>query len=397
MTMPPTLVRRTAWPASVSRAVVTPLQPSVVYASQSPDELDAQYAGEVKGYTYAREGHPNAEVLATKIDALEGASGGLILGSGMAAVTAVLMGLLGSGDHVIGGDQLYGRSLRLMMQDLNRFGIATSLADPTDVAAMERAIRPETRMILIETVSNPTLRVADLDGIARLCRERGILLAVDSTFSTPRGVRPLDHGADVVIHSVTKLLAGHSDVTLGYAACRDPVLRRAVYDFAVTTGMVPSPFDCWLAERGLHSFHLRYDRAEENAVRLADHIAGLEGVVRVLYPLRPDHPDHDRAVALLGGRGGNMVSFEVAGGRAAANALTRAMPDLAFAPTLGDVGTTLSHPASSSHRAVSPEAREAIGISEGFFRVSVGVEDIGLLTAEFGRGIAAARASVTSG
>lgn len=389
--IPENLVRRVIWPASVSRAVGTPLQPSVVYASESPDQLDAQYQGLVKGFTYAREGHPNAEVLAAKIDALEGATGGLILGSGMAAVTAVLMGILGAGDHVIGGDQLYGRSLRLMGQDLARFGIASSLADPTDVAAMAAAIRPETRMVLIEVVSNPTLRVADLEGIAGLCRERGILLAVDSTFSTPRGIKPLEYGADFVIHSVTKLLAGHSDVTLGYVAARDPAHRRAVYDFAVTTGMTPSPFDCWLAERGLYSFHLRYDRAEENAARLAAHLAAMTGVKRVLYPLRPDHPDHNRAVGLLGTRGGNMLSFELEGGRAAANAMTRAMPDVAFAPTLGDIGTTLSHPASSSHRVMAAEARAALGISEGFFRVSVGVEDIDLLIRDFSAGVAAAR------
>ena len=389
--IPESLVRRTPWPVSVSRAVGTPLQPSVVYASESPDQLDAQYNGDVKGYTYAREGHPNAEVLAAKIDALEGATGGLVVGSGMAAVTAALMGLLGAGDHVIGGDQLYGRSLRLMTQDLNRFGIATSLADPTDVVAVAAAIRPETKMILIETVSNPTLRVADLEGIAGLAKARGILLAVDATFTTPRALRCLDHGADIVIHSVTKLLAGHSDVTLGYVVARDPAHRKAIYDFAVTTGLTPSPFDCWLAERGLYSFHLRYDRAEENAARLADHLAGLAGVKRVIYPLRPDHPDHNRAAALLGGRGGNMLSFELTGGREAANALTRAMPDLAFAPTLGDIGTTLSHPASSSHRAVETGAREKVGISEGFFRISVGCEDIGLLMAEFERGVAATR------
>ncbi len=391
--IPSNLVRRTGWPASVSRAVVTPLQPSVVYASDTPDQLDAQYQGEAKGFTYAREGHPNAEVLATKIDALEGAQGGLILGSGMAAVTSALMGLLKAGDHVIGGDQLYGRSLRLMTQDLGRFGIATTLADPTDVAAVAAEVRPETKMILVEVVSNPTLRVADMEGIARLARDQGLILAVDSTFSTPRAYRPLEHGADIVIHSVTKLLAGHSDVTLGYVAARDPGHRKAIYDFAVTVGMTPSPFDCWLAERGLHSFHLRYDRAESNAAALADHLAGLPGIRRVLYPLRPDHPDHNRAAGLLGRRGGNMLSFELDGGRAAANALTRAMPDVAFAPTLGDVGTTLSHPPSSSHRAMTPEARAALGITEGFFRVSVGVEEIDLLIAEFSAGIAAARAA----
>ncbi|MGP3697044.1 trans-sulfuration enzyme family protein [Rhodobacter sp. NSM] len=388
--IPEGLVRRTPWPESVSRPVVTPLQPSVVYASLDPDQLDAQYAGQVKGFTYAREGHPNAEVLARKIDALEGAEGGIILGSGMAAVTAVLLGLLKAGDHVLGGDQLYGRSLRMMAEDLPRLGIATTLADATDAAAVAAALRPETKLVLIEVVSNPTLRVADLDGIAALCRERGILLAVDSTFSTPRGIRPFEHGADIVIHSVTKLLAGHSDVTLGYVACRAAEHRRAVELFAVTTGLTPSPFDCWLAERGMLSFHLRYDRAEENAMRLAEHLAGLPGVRRVIYPLRSDHPDHARAVSLLGRRGGNMLSFELDGGRAAANALTRAMPQVAFAPTLGDVGTTLSHPASSSHRAVAPEVREKLGISEGFFRISVGVEDVDLLIRDFSAGVAAA-------
>ena len=386
----PSLIRRTPWPQSASRPVGTPIQPSVVYASPDPDTLDAQYGGQLPGYTYAREGHPNADVLAQKIDGLEGAEGGLVLGSGMAAVTAALMGVLKTGDHLLGGDQLYGRSLRLLSQDLPRFAINASLADPTDAGAFEAAIRPETKMILLEVVSNPTLRVADLTAIAEIAKRRGILLAVDNTFTTPRGLRPFDHGADIIIHSVTKILAGHSDATLGYVAARDATIRKAIYDFAVTTGLTPSPFDCWLAERGLYSFELRYDRAEANAAALADHLASLPGVRRVLYPTRHDHPDHNRAAALLGSRGGHMVSFEIEGGRAAANALTRAAPNIAFAPTLGDIGTTLSHPASSSHRALTPEGRAALGISEGFFRVSVGIEDIALLKEEFAIAIEAA-------
>ena len=389
---PKSLVRRTPWPSSASRPVVTPLQPSVVYASPDPDTLDSQYEGRNPGYTYAREGHPNATVLAQKIDMLEGAEGGIITGSGMAAVTAALLGVLASGDHVLGGDQLYGRSMRLLSQDLPRLGISASMADPTDAAAFAAAIRPETRMILLEVVSNPTLRIADIAGIAAIARDRGILLAIDNTFTTPRGFQPFAHGADIIIHSVTKILSGHSDATLGYVAARDPGLRKAINDFAVTTGMTASPFDCWLAERGLYSFELRYDRAEENAALLAAHLSGLAGVKRVLYPTRRDHPDHNRAAALLGERGGHMVSFEVEGGRPAANALTRGAPEIAFAPTLGDIGTTLSHPASSSHRALTAEAREALGMSEGFFRVSVGVEDIALLKEEFSAAVAASQA-----
>lgn len=387
-----TLIRPVGAPQSISRPIVTPLSTAVAFASTTPDELDAQYEGREQGFTYAREGHPNAAVLAQRIDALEGVSGGIVTSSGMSAVFAALAGILSAGDHVIGGDQLYGRSLRLMNEDLPRFGIETSLADPTDATAFATAIRPNTKAVLIEVVSNPTLRIADMQGIAELCRERGLILMVDNTFTTPRGYLPFENGADVVIHSVTKLLAGHSDVTLGYVAAKDATMQKKIYDFAVTTGMTASPFDCWLAERGLATFELRFARAQSNAAALADHLAELPGVKRVLYPTRTDHPDHARAASLLNGQGCNMVSFEVSGGRAAANALARAAEGIAFAPTLGDVGTTLSHAASSSHRALAPEAREALGMSEGFFRVSVGLEESAALNEVFSQAVEAAAA-----
>jgi cystathionine gamma-synthase len=388
------LVRRSGWPTSTSAPVVTPLQPSVVYASPDPDALDAQYTGGT-GYTYAREGHPNADVLAAKIAWLEGApdlfaGNGTVTGSGMSAVGAAFLGALKAGDHVLGGDQLYGRTLRLMRENLPAMGVETSLADPTDLAAMKAALRPNTRMIIVETISNPTLRVPDMEGIADLARAHGALLAVDNTFATPRMWQPFAHGADITIHSVTKLLAGHSDATLGWIAARDPDLAQKINIAAVTWGLTASPFDCWLAERGLHSFDIRFDRAQQTAARLADALATAPGVKRVIYPARPDHPDHNRAMGLFAGQGGNMLSFELAGGRAAANAFTRAAPQVAFAPTLGDVGTTLSHPASSSHRALTPEARAALGISEGFFRVSVGIEDPDLLESDLLRAAAAA-------
>jgi cystathionine gamma-synthase len=388
------LVRRSGWPTSTSAPVVTPLQPSVVYASPDPDALDAQYTGGT-GYTYAREGHPNADVLAAKIAWLEGApdlfdNKGTVTGSGMSAVGAAFLGALKAGDHVLGGDQLYGRTLRLMRENLPAMGVETSLADPTDLSAMKAALRPNTRMIIVETISNPTLRVPDMEGIADLARAHGALLAVDNTFATPRMWQPFAHGADITIHSVTKLLAGHSDATLGWIAARDPDLAQKINIAAVTWGLSASPFDCWLAERGLHSFDIRFDRAQQTAARLANALASAPGVKRVIYPARPDHPDHNRAMGLIAGQGGNMLSFELAGGRAAANAFTRAAPQVAFAPTLGDVGTTLSHPASSSHRALTPEARAALGISEGFFRVSVGIEDPALLESDLLRAAAAA-------
>lgn len=390
--MKKTLQRPVVPLAGVSSPVVPGIMPSVVYASDTPDSLDAQYEGATQGFTYAREGHPNAEMLARRIDAMEGAENGIVTGSGMAAVAAVLLGLTRTGDHVIGGNQLYGRSLRMMAEDLPRMGVTTSLVDVTRAEAVAEAIRPETRMVLIEVVSNPTLRIADLDGIAALCRDKGVLMVVDNTFTTPAAVKPFEHGADIVLHSVTKLLAGHSDATLGWVAAKDKAINERLRVFAVTTGMTASPFDCWLAERGLATFDLRFARAQETAQRLADMLAETPGVTRVLYPTRADHPEAARAQSLLKGRGCNMVSFEIAGGRAAANALTTAAQGIAFAPTLGDVGTTLSHPASSSHRALTPEGRAGLGISEGFFRVSVGLEDPRALLATFADGLAAARA-----
>ena len=386
------LIRPEGLPDSSSWPVVTPLSPSVVYASESPDALDDQYEGRAQGFTYSREGHPNAQVVAARLDAMEGAEGGVVTGSGMGAVSAVLMGLLNTGDHVIGGNQLYGRSLRLMAEDLPRLGIGTTLADPGDVAAVEAAIRPETKMVLVEVLSNPTLRLADIDGLAALCKARGLLLVVDNTFTTPRAFRPFDHGADIVLHSITKLLAGHSDAMLGYVVAKDRALTERMRVFSVTAGLTPSPFDCWLAERGLLSFDLRFDRAEATAARLADHLAGLPGVRRVLYPGRADHPDHARAMALLEGHGCNMVSFEIEPTRDAANAFARAAEGLSFAPTLGDAGTTLSHPASSSHRGLTAQARERLGMSEGFFRVSVGLEDPDALLDIFSDAVAAATA-----
>ena len=373
---PRNLMRPIGLPSSASRPVVTPLSPSVVYASEGPDMLDAQYEGRLQGYTYAREGHPNAEALARLIDDLEGAHNGIVLGSGMAAVSAALLGVLEAGDHIIGSDQLYGRSLRLLKEDLPRLGINTSLVDTTQADCVAAALRPNTKMILIEAVSNPTLRVADLTGIAAWAAEKQVILAVDNTFTTPKAIRPFDFGADIVIHSVTKLLAGHSDVTLGYVAAKDQGLRDKIYTFSVTTGMTASPFDCWLAERGLLTFPLRFDKTQATASALAKMLAQHKAVARVLYPGQASHPDFTRAQTILGQNGCNMVSFELANQtREAAERFTKAADQIAFAPTLGDVGTTLSHPVSSSHRVLTGPEQQELGISEGFFRVSVGLED----------------------
>ena len=384
------IVRRVHQPVSTSTPVVPTLSPSVVYRTTDADALDAQYNGRVAGYTYAREGHPNATMLAEKIDWMEGVTGGTVTGSGMAAVACVFAGLLEQGDHIVAGDQLYGRTLRLLNEDLPRLGLCSTLVDPTQATHIEAAIRAETRVLFLEVVSNPTLRIADMHAIQDIAEKHDLLLVVDNTFTTPRAYRPFDHGADIVIHSITKMLGGHSDVTLGYVASHADEINRKLHETAVTWGFTPSPFDCWLAERGLNTFELRFDRAQHNAAELAQHLATLDGVDAVFYPGREDHPDHALAVTLLNGNFANMVSFRLRGERKQINAFAQAAPGIPFAPTLGDVGTTLSHPASSSHRYLTPEQRENLGITEGLIRVSVGVEDIDLLKRELTAAIDAA-------
>ena len=382
------VVRRTPLPSSVTTPLVPPIVPAAVFVARDVDHMNRVYEGQEEGFTYGREGNPNAELLASKIASLEGAECGLITSSGMSAVTAILLGLLKAGDHVVAGDQLYGRTLRLITQELPRLGFATEVVDATDIRAVERAIRPETRLLLVEVVSNPLLRVPDIVALGALARERGVLFVVDNTFPTPLAFRPLALGASIVFHSVTKMLGGHSDLTLG-AICATRELAAPIREAIVTWGLNGSPFDCWLAERGMLTLELRVARANENAAALADLLARQPAVRRVLYPGRADHPDHAVASRLFGGQFGNMVTFELAGGRETVNRFMRALPSVPFAPTLGDVSTIISHPAVTSHRGLTPAAREASGISEGTIRVSVGVESFALLQEEFVAALAA--------
>jgi cystathionine gamma-synthase len=381
-----TVVRRSPSPPSVTRPLVQPLSPSVVYQATDADELDRVYEGKEPGFTYAREGNPNAEILAAKLAELEGAEAGLVTSSGMSAVSAVLLSGLTRGDHLVASNQLYGRTQRLVQRELPRFGVEATLVDPSRVSAVEAALRPNTRLILVEVVSNPLLRVADVIGLGSLAQSRGIPLVVDNTFPTPVLLRPLELGASLVLHSVTKMLAGHSDVTLG-AVCGGRERLAPLREAMVTWGLNASPWDAWLAERGLNTLELRVRRASATAAALADFLARSPGVQRVFYPGRTDHPDHALSRRLFGEEFGSMVSFELEGGRGAANRFLRALKDIPFAPTLGDVATMVSHPASSSHRGLTAEERAALGIGEGLIRVSVGIEEPAILEEELRRAL----------
>ena len=384
------VVRRTPFPRSATTPLVPPLVASAVFVARDADHMNSVYEGQEQGFTYGREGNPNADLLAAKIAALESAEHGLITSSGMSAVSAIMLGLLKAGDHIVAGNQLYGRTLRLVSQELPRLGFAIDLVNATDVAAVERAIRPNTRLVLVEVVSNPLLRIPDITALSAAARARDVLLVVDNTFPTPLAFRPLAAGAHVVFHSITKMLAGHSDVTLG-AVCGSRDLMLPIRDAIVTWGLNGSPFDCWLAERGMNTLELRVARGNANAAALADFLAEQPAVRQVFYPGRADHPDHAVAARLFGDQFGNMVTFELSGGRDTVNRFMQALRSIPFAPTLGDVSTMISHPAVTSHRGLTADAREALGIREGTIRVSVGVEAFPLLEDEFRVALAAVR------
>ena len=385
--MKKTLIRPTSLFPNSSTPLVSPIIQSNVYVTKDPSTLDKIYNGELNGYTYAREKHPNAEILARRINILENSKNGFITSSGMSAISAVLFSLCRSGEHVIAGDQLYGRTSRLLQEDLPRLGIKTTFVDTTDYKKVQESITKKTRIVIIELISNPTLRISDIVNISKICKKNKILLVVDNTFTTPLSIKPLDLGADIIIHSITKLLSGHSDVTLGYFSTNHSKIFNRIYDYAVTTGLTPSPFECWLAERGLNTFEIRFHKCQENAEKLAVWLQKRPEVINVIYPKLNNHPDKKIFKTLFNGNSCNMVSFELRGNRSVANKFAKNANQISFAPTLGDVGTTLSHPASSSHRSLSKAQRKKMGITEGFFRVSVGLEDIEDLKNEFKKGL----------
>jgi cystathionine gamma-synthase len=379
-------VRRHAFPESTTIPLVSPLYASVVYRARDAGHLHRVYEGDEPGYTYAREGHPNAELLARRIAELEGAEAAAVTASGMAALAAVLLTLLDRDAHWIASDQLYGRTLRLARQEFPRLGIACSVVAGTETDAYERAFRDGTRLVLVELVSNPLVRVVDLERLAEITHRRKALLVVDNTFPTPLGCQPLKYGADVVLHSVTKMIAGHSDCTVG-VVCGSRELIASVQDTVATWGLHASPWDCWLAERGLETLELRLQRCEHNAMALALALSEHPVVRRVYYPGLPSHPDHERARRLLGEHCGTVLSFELHGGRSAVDRLLSLLPEIPFAPTLGDVCTLLTHPLSSSHRRLTEEEAQATGITPGLMRVSCGVEPTEALVTTFLRAL----------
>jgi cystathionine beta-lyase/cystathionine gamma-synthase len=304
----------------------------------------------------------------------------------MAAISAILLATLEQGDRVVASNRLYGRTVQLLGQELTRFGVTTDFVDSGDLDAVRAALERPAKVLFVETMSNPLLRLVDVAALAELAQKRGCLLIVDNTFATPVLTRPLELGAGVAMESLTKMIGGHSDVTLGLLCGRGELLPQVTAAVSIW-GLASNPFDCWLAERGLATLALRMRAASANAAALADWLAGVPDVARVLYPGRPDHPDHELARRLLQGGCGNMLCFELKGGREAVNRFMRLARGIPFSPSLGHITTTLSHPATTSHRYVSPAERRRQGIGDGLIRLSVGVEELGQIQAEMLKGL----------
>ena len=330
--------------------------------------------GQDKGFDYTRSSNPTRQVLEENLAAIESADHAISFASGMAAVDACLK-LLASGDHVVCGDDVYGGVTRHFDNVLSFYGLQFTYVDTTDPEAVRSAITPKTRMLWIETPTNPLLKVTDMEAMVAVAREHGILLGVDSTFATPVFLRPLEFGADIVMHSTTKYLSGHNQIIGGVLATNS----REIYDkmkfIQKTIGAVSSPFDCWLNLSGLKTLHLRMQRHEESAMQVATFLESHTKIERVLYPGLPSHPQHAVAKAQMSGFSG-MITFELTGGTEAGKRLMNHVKLCGLAESLGSVETMITHPASMTHADVPPEDRRRRGLTDGLVRLSVGVEDV---------------------
>ncbi len=374
-------------PLGSSIPLVPPLYQSSVYTLPDLDALDRIMNAEEPGFIYARDAHPNARRLAEQLAELEGAAWSAMCGSGMAAISAIILATVQKGDRIVASNRLYGRTSQLFGQELPRFGVSTDFVDCGQLEPVETALAAGARMLFVETMSNPLLRLVDVPALAKLAQKHGAMLVVDNTFATPILTRPLDLGAHVVMESLTKMIGGHSDVTLGMIGGKGDMLPQVSAVVSIW-GLASNPFDCWLAERGLATLALRMRAASVNALALANWLGTQPEVIQVVYPGLADHPDHELAGAMLQVGFGNMLCFELAGGRAAVNRFLRLAPAIPFSPSLGNTTTTLSHPATTSHRYVSPAERKRQGISDGLIRLSVGIEDLDQIKEEMSKALA---------
>jgi cystathionine beta-lyase/cystathionine gamma-synthase len=338
------------------------------------------------GYVYARTGNPTRTALETTLASLEGGRHGLAFGSGMAAITTIALSLLNQGDHVLAVHDLYGGTRRLFDQIMHNFGVNFTYVQGFTADAFENAIRPETRIVWVETPTNPLLQIIDIAMVAKLAHNHDALLVVDNTFASPYLQEPLKLGADIVVHSTTKYLGGHSDLVGGAVVMSDASPYEKVRFAQNAAGAVPGPFDCWLVLRGIKTLPVRMDRHCSNALKIAEYLSTHPKVERVLYPGLASHPHHSLARKQMAGFGG-MISFYLKGDFQACKRLLKHVRIFTVAESLGGVESLIEHPSSMTHASVPKDERERIGVTESLVRLSVGIEDIDDLVTDLSEAI----------
>jgi len=372
---------------SASRPLTPPIYQTNVYVFEDMDTVESVWESKKPGFVYGRYGTANHTMLEDLVAALEGAEAAVACASGMGATTALLLGLFKAGDHLVAARDLYGSTAAFLGDEGRRLGVETVFVDTTDPAAVLAALRPNTRAVFAESLSNPLLRLVDLDALAPELAKRGIDFIVDSSLASPAVLRPIEHGATMVMHSLTKFISGHGDVTGGIVlGKREPMDR--VRAAMIRAGTNLGPFDAWLATRGARTLSVRVERQSSNALDLARYLETHRAVSRVYYPGLSSHPQHAVAKRLLPGPAGPMLSFDL---KAAALGVERFMARaklMEFAPSFGDVATTWTYPARTSHRRVSDEMKAEMGIGPGLIRLSVGLEKSADLIADLGEALA---------
>lgn len=341
--------------------------------------------GKTRGYDYSRTANPTRKVLEDTIAQLEGGKAGFAFATGMAAETTVIH-LLKAGDHVISGDDVYGGTYRLFQNVMSGFGLEFTFLRMNSREVIEQAIKPNTKMIWIETPSNPLLNIVDIEMVAEVAKKRGILTVVDNTFATPYFLKPIEYGIDLVVHSTTKYLNGHCDVVGGAVVTSTDELTQRVQFLLNAMGTCASPFDCWLVLRGLETLAVRMRQHEENAMAIADYLKKHPKVKRVFYPGLDSHPGHDIAKKQMRGFGG-VVSFEIRGSIESVNTFLRRLKVFSLAESLGGVASLAEHPATMSHASMPQDFRENVGITDELVRLSVGLENIDDLIADLGQAL----------
>jgi len=368
-------------------SVNVPIYQTSTFAFESAEEGEKCFLGESSGYIYTRLGNPTIKALETSISELCGGFGGIAVSSGMGAVNTIYMSLLSKGDHMVGTAAVYGPSRVVMEEQWSRFGVESTFVDTTDLKNITDAIKPNTKVLYIETPANPTLDITDIKACVEIAKKHNLIVVVDNTFSSPYLQRPIEYGVDVVFHSMTKFINGHADIVAGIIVTKDEALYKKIRPMMIALGCNMDPHQAYLVLRGLKTLGIRIDRAQENAFKIAQWLEKHPKIEWVKYPGLASHPQHELAKKQMYGFGA-MISFELKGGFTAGKTLMNNVKVATLAVSLGGVETLIEHPASMTHSKVSKDSKLEAGITDGLVRYAVGIEDVNDLIDDLEQGLA---------